>query len=97
MNDTPHLWGMTVRRERRYLRTPSSLRMYIISTKGIEDHPTDIPETGFRSGDAVTLNSISAPVSLRSDDTSPAVILTEAKASRVASDAFQIRWTSLAA
>jgi len=71
--------------------------MYIISTKGIEDHPTDIPENGFRTGDAVTLNSISAPVSLRSDGTSPAVSLTESKASKVGSDSFQIRWTSLAA
>lgn len=71
--------------------------MYIIRNKGIEDHLTPKHGADFRAGNAAILKSISVPVSYRSDDTPPAVNLTESKASWAGSDAFEFRWTSLAA
>ena len=88
---------MTARHELRYLRIPITLRMYIIRNKGIEDHISPKHGINFRAGDAAILKSISGPVSYRSDDTPPAVNLTESKASWAGSDAFEVRWTSLAA
>lgn len=88
---------MTARHELRYLRTPVSLRMYIIRNKGIEDHPAAKHGTDFRAGNAAVFNSISVPVSYRSDDTPHAVTLTESKAWWAGSDAFEMRGTSLAA
>lgn len=88
---------MTARHELRYLRIPITLRMYIIRNKGIEDHPATKHGINFRAGDAAILKSISVPVSYRSDDTPPALNLTESKASWAGSDAFEVRWTSLAA
>lgn len=88
---------MTARHELRYLRIPITLRMYIIRNKGIEDHPVTKDGTDFRAGNAAIFNSISVPVSYRSDDTPLTVNLTETKASWAGSDAFEFRWTSLAA
>ena len=88
---------MTARHELRYLRIPITLRMYIIRNKGIEDHPPKKQGADFRAGNAAIFNSISVPVSYRSDDTSPTVNLTESKASWAGSDDFEVRWTSLAA
>ena len=88
---------MTARHELRYLRIPITLRMYIIRYKGIEDHPATKHGTDYRAGNAAVLNFISMPVSCRSNDTPPTVNLTESKASWAGSDAFEVRWTSLAA
>lgn len=88
---------MTARHELRYLQNPVSLRMYIIRNKGIEDHPVTKDGTDFRAGNVAIFNFISVPVSYRSDDTPITVSLTESKASWAGSDAFEVRWTSLAA
>lgn len=88
---------MTARRELRYLRNSVSLRMYIIRNKGIEDRPVAKNRTDFRTGNAAIFNSISVPVSNRSNEAEPAVNLTESKASWAGSDTFEVRWTSLAA
>ena len=88
---------MTARHELRYSGIHISLRMYIIRNKGIEDHPATKHGIDFRAGDAAILISISVPFSYRSDVTPPAVNLTESKASWAGSDAFEVRWTSLAA
>lgn len=88
---------MTARHELRYLRNPVSLRMYIIRTKGIEDDPVAKHEIDFRVGNAAVFNSFLVPVSHRSAEPAPAVNLSESKASWAGSDAFEVRWTSLAA
>lgn len=88
---------MTARHELRYLRNPASFRMYIIRNKGIEDHSATKHGIDFRATDAAILKSLSGPVPHRSDASPPAVNLTEFKPSRAGSDAFEVRWTSLAA
>lgn len=88
---------MTARHELRYLRNPVSLRMYIIRNKGIEDDPAAKHGIDFRAGNVAIFKSISVPVSYRSDDTPLTVSLTESQASWAGSDAFEVRWTSLAA
>lgn len=88
---------MTARHELRYLRNPASLRMYIIRNKGIEDHPAAKHGIDFRAGNAAIFNSFLVLVSHRSAEPVPAVNLSESKATWAGSDAFEVRWTSLAA
>ena len=88
---------MTARHELRYLRIPITLRMYIIRNKGIEDHLVPKHGADFRASPAAIINFISVPVSYRSDDTPLTVNLTESKACWAVFDAFEVRWTSLAA
>ncbi|WP_397382062.1 hypothetical protein [Prosthecobacter sp.] len=71
--------------------------MYIIRNKGIEDHPATKHGIDFCAGYAAILKSISVPFSHRSDDTPPTINLTESKVSWAGFDAFEVRWTSLAA
>ncbi|MCX6848492.1 MAG: hypothetical protein NTY98_06195 [Verrucomicrobia bacterium] len=71
--------------------------MYIIRNKGIEAPTAAKNGTDYRASHAAIINFISVPVSYRSGDTPLTVNLTESKASWAGSDAFELRWTSLAA
>lgn len=71
--------------------------MYIICTKCIEDHLARTTALDLREVDAAILNSISVPLSLRSDDTATAANLTKLKGSWAGSAAFEARWISLTA
>lgn len=88
---------MTARRELRYLRILISFRMYIIRNRGIENHSATQHGIDFRASDAAVLKSISLPVSWRLDGAPPTVNLTGSKTSWAGTDAFEVRWTSLAA
>jgi hypothetical protein len=96
-NDSPHLRGMTARHELRCLQNTFALRMYSILNKAIEGLPALRTGADSRSKHAAVFNPDAEQESNRLDNHSPAVTLTESKASWAGCDAFEVRWTSLAA
>ena len=88
---------MTAQRERRCLRTTFAIRMYHLFNKVIEGLPSLMHASDLRLDIASSLVPESVPFSYRSDDTPLSVNLAESKTSWAGSDAFEVRWTSLAA
>lgn len=88
---------MTARHAERCWRNTFAIRMYHLANKTIEDLSVVRHEIEIRGDYAAFFDSAFKIGPHRSNDTPPAVNLTDSNASWAGSDAFEVRWTTLAA